>query len=175
MSSKYNVTTKIVQVSRTSKTVPGGRTFSFRALVVVGDPENNKVGFGIGKALEPTAAVEKASMAAKQAMHTIELRNGTIQHEVRLKKGSTRIFLKPASQGTGLIAGGAMRAVLEALGIENVQGKVYGSSSPMNVVAATIEALVSMETPLKVAQRRGKLVREVFQMPESVKEGGSDE
>lgn len=171
MSNKYNIVTQTVQVKRTSTTVPGGRTFSFRALVVVGDPENNRVGYGIGKALEPTAAVEKATLAAKQSMSKVDLRAGTIQHEVNLKKGATRIFLKPASQGTGVIAGGAMRSVLEVLGIENIQGKVYGSRSPMNVVAATIEALVSMDTPLKVAQRRGKLIREVFNMPEKKAEG----
>lgn len=162
MKKSYDLVVKIVQVARTSKTVPGGRTFSFRALVVVGDPEKNRVGFGIGKALEPNVAVEKATNVAKQSMKTIELRNGTIQHVINLKKGATRIFLKPASQGTGVIAGGAMRAVLEVIGIENVQGKVYGSSSPMNVVAATIEALADMDTPLKVAKRRGKLVSEIF-------------
>lgn len=162
MPKNYELTVKIVDVARTSKTVPGGRTFSFRALVVVGDAEKNRVGYGIGKALEPTAAVEKATQAAKQAMKNIHLRDGTIQHEIKLKHGSTRIFLKPASQGTGLIAGGAMRSVLEVLGIENVQGKVYGSSSPMNVVAATIQALASMDTPLSVAKRRGKLISEIF-------------
>lgn len=164
MKKTYDLSTKIVQVARTSKTVPGGRTFSFRALVVVGDPEKNRVGFGVGKALEPTAAVEKATNAAKQTMRNIDLRNGTIQHNIKLKKGATRIFLKPASEGTGVIAGGAMRAVLEVLGIQNVQGKVYGSNAPMNVVAATIEGLASMDTPLKVAKRRGKLVSEIFEL-----------
>lgn len=167
MKKSYDLTVKIVQVARTSKTVPGGRTFSFRALVVVGDPERHKVGFGIGKALEPTAAVEKATNAAKQAMHTVYLRNGTIQHEINVKTGATRIFMKPASEGTGVIAGGAMRAVLEVLGIENVQGKVYGSNTPMNVVSATIEGLISMDTPLNVAKRRGKLISEIFELEKS--------
>lgn len=167
MSKSFDLVVKIVQVARTSKTIPGGRTFSFRALVVVGDPDKHRVGFGIGKALEPNIAVEKATHAAKQAMKDIDLRNGTIQHAISLKKGATRIFLKPASEGTGVIAGGAMRSVLEVLGIENVQGKVYGSSAPMNVVAATIEALAQMDTPLKVAKRRGISIREVFDMEET--------
>ena len=168
MKKSYDLEVKIVQVARTSKTVPGGRTFSFRALVVVGDPVKNTVGFGIGKALEPNIAVEKATNAAKQSMKTIKLRNGTIQHVINIKKGASRIFLKPASQGTGVIAGGAMRAVLEVIGIENVQGKVYGSSSPMNVVAATIEALADMDTPLNVAKRRGKSVSEIFSVAKKV-------
>ena len=111
------------------------------ALVVVGDPNKNQVGFGMGKAAEVAAAVDKATKEAKKNMVKIQLRNGTLQHSTFFKKGSTKIFMKPASKGTGVIAGGAMRAVFEVLGVQDVLAKVYGSTTPLNVVAATIDAL----------------------------------
>lgn len=157
-----NFSSVIVDIARTCKTIAGGRKFSFRALVVVGDPANSRVGFGIGKALEPSVAVEKATQEAKRSMVSVELKNGTIQHTISLRKGATKIYLQPAAEGTGVIAGGAMRSVLEALGIQNVQGKVYGSRSPMNVVSAVVSGLETMDTPLKVAQRRGKTIKEIY-------------
>lgn len=158
----YELMEKTIQVSRTSKTVPGGRNFSFRALVVVGDPKKNLVGFGIGKAAEVASAVEKATKEAKKSMVKIQLRQGTLQHSIAMKKGSTKIFMKPATKGTGIIAGGAMRAVFEVLGVEDVLAKVYGSTTPLNVVAATLEALQNMESPKVVARRRGLSVSELL-------------
>ncbi len=166
----YELMEKTIQVSRTSKTVPGGRNFSFRALVVVGDPTKNTVGFGIGKASEVAAAVEKATKEAKRSMVRIQLRKGTLQHTTFLKKGSTKIFMKPATEGTGIIAGGAMRAVFEVLGVQDVLAKVYGSTTPLNVVAATLEALQNMESPKVVARRRGLSITDLLGTEPKVQE-----
>ena len=151
---------KLVQVNRVAKVVKGGRIFSFTALTVVGDG-NGKVGFGRGKAREVPAAIQKAMEAAKRNMVSIKLDGDTIQYPTRAAHGASKVYMQPASQGTGVIAGGAMRAVLEIAGVHNVLAKCYGSTNPANVVRATIKALSSMQSPDDVAPRRGKSVEEI--------------
>ena len=136
---------KLIAVNRVSKTVKGGRIMSFTALTVVGDG-NGRVGYGYGKAREVPAAIQKAMEQAKRNLNKVELNNGTLHHPVRGVHSGSTVFMKPASQGTGIIAGGAMRAVLEVAGIHNVLAKTYGSTNPMNVVRATIDALANMKT-----------------------------
>lgn len=152
---------KLIAVNRVSKTVKGGRIMSFTALTVVGDG-NGRVGYGYGKAREVPAAIQKAMEQAKRNLNKVELNNGTLHHPVRGVHSGSTVFMKPASQGTGIIAGGAMRAVLEVAGIHNVLAKTYGSTNPMNVVRATIDALANMKSPEQVAAKRGLRVDEIL-------------
>lgn len=152
---------KLVAVNRTAKVVKGGRIFSFSALVVVGDGKG-RVGFGSGKSREVPNAITKAMESARRNMCRIELRKGTLLHKVIFSHGATKVLMQPASEGTGLIAGNAMRAVFEVLGVKNVLGKCLGSSNPINVVRATIKGLQSMESPESIAEKRGKTVREIL-------------
>lgn len=152
---------KLIAVNRVSKTVKGGRIFSFTALTVVGDG-NGRVGFGYGKAREVPAAIQKAMEKARRNMVNIALTNGTLQHPVKGAHTGSRVFMQPASEGTGIIAGGAMRAVLEVAGVHNVLAKAYGSTNPINVVRATIDGLENMNSPEMVAAKRGKSVEEIL-------------
>ena len=151
---------KLVQVNRVAKVVKGGRIFGFTALTVVGDG-NGRVGFGRGKAKEVPIAIQKAMENARRSMIEVELNNTTIWYPVKAKHGSANVYMQPASEGTGIVAGGAMRAVLELAGVQNVLAKCYGSTNPVNVVRATINALNEMESPETVALRRGKKVEEI--------------
>ena len=151
---------KLVQVNRVAKVVKGGRIFAFTALTVVGDGKGN-VGFGRGKAREVPAAIQKAMDAARRNMIQVDLDRGTIQYAVRAAHGASKVYMQPASEGTGVIAGGAMRAVLEIAGVHNVLAKCYGSTNPVNVVRATIAALKSVSSPQEVAAKRGKSVADI--------------
>ena len=146
---------KLVQVNRVAKVVKGGRIFGFTAVTVVGDG-NGKIGFGRGKAREVPIAIQKALDHARRNMVSIELKGNTIHYPVKAKYGSSVIFMKPATPGTGIIAGGAMRAVLELAGVQDVLAKCYGSTTPINVVRATLKALEEMESPKSVATRLGR-------------------
>ena len=146
---------KLVQVNRVAKVVKGGRIFGFTAVTVVGDG-NGKVGFGRGKAREVPIAIQKALDHARRNMVSIELKGNTIYYPIKSKYGSSLIFMKPASPGTGIIAGGAMRAVLELAGVQDVLAKCYGSTTPINVVRATLKALEQMESPKRVSNRLGR-------------------
>ncbi len=145
---------KLVQVNRVAKVVKGGRIFGFTALTVVGDGQG-KVGFGRGKAREVPTAIQKALESARRNMITVELKGNTLQHVINARHGASKVFMQPASEGTGIIAGGAMRAVFEVLGIQNVLAKCYGSTNPVNVVRATIKGLSQMTTPEEVSAKRG--------------------
>ena len=151
---------KLVQVNRVAKVVKGGRIFGFTALTVVGDGKG-KVGFGRGKAREVPMAIQKAMDAARRNMIEVELTNGTIQYPIKARHGASKIYMQPASEGTGVIAGGAMRAVLEIAGVHNVLAKCYGSTNPVNVVRATVNGLKSLSSPEDVAAKRGKSVAEI--------------
>ena len=146
---------KLVQVNRVAKVVKGGRIFGFTAVTVVGDG-NGKIGFGRGKAREVPIAIQKALDHARRNMVSIELKGNTIHYPVKAKYGSSVIFMKPATPGTGIIAGGAMRAVLELAGVQDVLAKCYGSTTPINVVRATLKALEQMESPKRVSKRLGR-------------------
>ena len=152
---------KLVQVNRVAKVVKGGRIFSFTALTVVGDG-NGRVGFGRGKAREVPAAIQKAMESARRNMVNVELDGSTIQYPVKANHGASKVYMQPASQGTGVIAGGAMRSVLEVAGVHDVLAKCYGSTNPVNVVRATINGLVSMQSPEQVAAKRGKSVEDIL-------------
>ena len=152
---------KLVQVNRVAKVVKGGRIFGFTALTVVGDGKG-KVGFGRGKAREVPVAIQKAMEAARRNMINVELSDGTIQYPIRASHGASKIYMQPASDGTGVIAGGAMRAVLELAGVHNVLAKCYGSTNPVNVVRATFNGLRDMVSPDAVAAKRGKSVEEML-------------
>ena len=145
---------KLVGVNRVAKVVKGGRIFGFTALTVVGDGKG-RVGFGRGKAREVPVAIQKAMEAARRNMIEIELDRGTIWYPVTARHGASKVYMQPASEGTGVIAGGAMRALLEAAGVHNVLAKCYGSTNPVNVVRATFEALTHMRSPQQVAEKRG--------------------
>ena len=151
---------KLVQVNRVAKVVKGGRIFGFTALTVVGDG-NGKVGFGRGKAREVPVAIQKAMEAARRNMIDVELNGDTSQYPIKANHGASKIYMQPASEGTGVIAGGAMRAVLEIAGVQNVLAKCYGSTNPVNVVRATLKGLAEMSSPESVAAKRGKTVEEV--------------
>ncbi|HHH47245.1 MAG TPA: 30S ribosomal protein S5 [Thiotrichales bacterium] len=151
---------KLVAVNRVAKVVKGGRIFGFSALTVVGDG-NGRVGFGTGKAREVPVAIQKAMDAARKNMRTIPLNEGTLHYAVKGRHGAAKVYMQPASEGTGIIAGGAMRAVLEVLGVRNVLSKCIGSRNPINVVRATINALESMRSPEEIAAKRGKSVDEI--------------
>lgn len=152
---------KLVQVNRVAKTVKGGRIFTFTALTVVGDG-NGRVGFGRGRSREVPAAIQKAMEAARRNMIQVELNGTTLQYPIRAVHGTSDVFMQPASEGTGVIAGGAMRAVLEVAGVQNVLAKCYGSTNPVNVVQATFKGLKNMQSPAAVAAKRGKSVEEIL-------------
>lgn len=152
---------KLVAVNRVTKVVKGGRQFAFAALVVVGDG-NGRVGFGYGKAKEVPIAVQKAMDQAKKSLVKISLHKDTLQHAVVGTQGAARVFMQPASEGTGIIAGGAMRAVFEVLGVKDVLAKCMGTRNPGNVIRATINGLQSMNTAADVAAKRGKSIEEVL-------------
>ncbi len=151
---------KLVEVNRVAKTVKGGRIFTFTALTVVGDG-NGRVGFGRGKSREVPSAIQKAMEAARRNMIEVELNGNTLHYAASSVHGSSKIYMQPASEGTGVIAGGAMRAVLELAGVQNVLAKCYGSTAPVNVVQATFKALKNMQSPEKVAAKRGLDITEV--------------
>lgn len=154
---------KLVAVNRVAKVVKGGRIFSFTALTVVGDG-NGRVGFGYGKASEVPAAIQKAIEKARRNVNShITLNDGTLFHAVHGEHSGSKVYMQPASEGTGIIAGGAMRAVLEVAGVRNVLAKAYGSTNPINVVRATVQALASMRTPEEIAAKRGLSVREILE------------
>ncbi len=152
---------RLVAINRVTKVTKGGRAFSFAAIVVVGN-EDGIIGWGLGKANEVTAAIAKGVETAKKNLIKVPVHKGTIPHEVSAKFGGSRIFLKPASEGTGVKAGGAMRAVLESVGVTDVLAKSKGSSNPHNLVKATIAALDELRSPAQVAQNRGVSVEKVF-------------
>ena len=152
---------KLVQVNRVAKTVKGGRIFTFTALTVVGDG-NGRVGFGRGKSREVPAAIQKAMEAARRNMIQVDLNGTTLQYPIKSAHGASKVYMQPASEGTGVIAGGAMRAVLEVAGVQNVLAKCYGSTNPVNVVYATFEGLKGMQSPASVAAKRGKSVEEIL-------------
>ena len=152
---------RVVTINRVSKTVKGGRIFKFSALVVVGD-KNGLVGFGIGKSGEVPDAIRKGIEDAKKNLIKVSLRGTTIPHEITGKFGAGEVLLMPAPKGTGVIAGGPMRAVFEAVGIRNVVAKAYGSTNPYNLVRATIQALNNLRSPAEIAAKRGKTVEELL-------------
>ncbi len=152
---------KLVAVNRVAKVVKGGRQFGFTALTVVGDGEG-QVGFGYGKAREVPVAIQKAMQSARKAMRKVNLRDDTLQYALRGRHWATRVYMQPASEGTGIIAGGAMRAVFECAGVRNVLAKSYGSRNPINVVRATINALKDIHSPQQIAAKRGKKVKEIL-------------
>lgn len=151
---------KLVQVNRVAKVVKGGRIFGFTALSVIGYGDG-RVGFGRGKAREVPLAIQKSMQAARQNVVDVELNGSTIWYPIVGRHGASKVYMQPASEGTGIIAGGTMRAVLEAAGVHNVLAKCYGSTNPVNVVRATFNALQNMRSPDSVAAKRGKTVDEI--------------
>ena len=152
---------KLVAVNRTAKVVKGGRQFGFTALTVVGDGAG-RVGFGFGKAREVPVAISKAMAQARKNMVNVALKNDTLHFAMKGSHGATHVYMQPASDGTGVIAGGGMRAVLECAGVRNVLAKSYGSRNPINVVRATMNALSQMRSPAQIAAKRGKTAEELF-------------
>ena len=152
---------KVVDLTRVATVVKGGRVFGFRATAVVGDGQG-RIGFGTGKAREVPIAIQKAMGRARQDMVHVNLRDVTLQHEVVSTHGASKVFMKPASEGTGIIAGGAMRAVFEVVGVHDVLAKCIGSTNPLNVARATINGLVQMSSPESIAEKRGKTVEEIM-------------
>ena len=152
---------KLVQVNRVAKVVKGGRIFGFTALTVVGDG-NGKVGFGRGKAREVPLAIQKAMESARRNMIQVELEGNTIQYAISERHGASKIYMQPASDGTGVIAGKTMRAVLEVAGVQNVLAKSYGSTNPVNVLQATFKGLKNMKSPQSVAEKRGLTVEQIM-------------
>lgn len=152
---------KVVYINRVAKVVKGGRRFSFSALVVVGDG-NGRVGFALGKAKEVPEAIRKGMEAAQRNMITIPIINGTIPHEVEEKFGASKVVMRPASPGTGVIAGGVVRAVMEAAGVTDILTKCIGSRNPHNVLKATMKGLKALRSPEEVARIRGKTLEEIL-------------
>jgi len=152
---------KLVAVNRVAKVVKGGRQFGFTAITVVGNGQG-KIGMGYGKAKEVPLAIQKAMQAARKNLHQVALNKETIYYEVNGRHGASKVYMQPAADGTGIIAGGAMRAVCECVGIRNILAKSYGSRNPINLVRATINALDSMRSPQRVAKQRGIPVQKIF-------------
>ncbi|MFL6550446.1 MAG: 30S ribosomal protein S5 [Povalibacter sp.] len=152
---------KLVAVNRVAKVVKGGRQFGFTALTVVGDGRG-KVGFGYGKAREVPVAIQKAMQAARKNLASVPLKDATLHYSLKGSHGTTRVYMQPAADGTGLIAGGGMRAVFECAGVRNVLAKSHGSRNPINVVRATFKALTSIQSPEDIAAKRGKRVEEIL-------------
>jgi small subunit ribosomal protein S5 len=162
---------RVVQINRVAKVVKGGRRFSFSAVVVVGDGAGH-VGAGLGKAGEVPEAIRKGVEDAKKNIIKIPMVGTTIPHEVRVEFGASRVMLKPASQGTGVIAGGSVRAILEAAGVRDILSKIYGSTNPVNVTRATIKALSELHSAEELSARRGvRLVSHISGQPAPVMEG----
>lgn len=161
--SELDLKERVVHINRVAKVVKGGRRFSFNAIVVVGDGKGH-VGIGIGKANEVTGAITKSTENAKKNLVYIQISKGTVSHPIIGKYGAARVFLKPASPGTGVIAGGPVRAIMESVGITDVLAKILGSTNPHNVVKATMNALESMLNVDVVTKKRGISVREMFLM-----------
>ncbi|QJC34926.1 30S ribosomal protein S5 [Enterobacteriaceae endosymbiont of Donacia piscatrix] len=159
---------KLITVNRVSKTVKGGRIFSFTALTVVGNGKG-RIGFGYGKAKEVPSAIQKAMEKAKKNMINIFIKNNTIQYPINGYHTGSFVFIQPASEGTGIIAGGAMRAVLEVVGIYNVLAKAYGSTNPINIVKATIKGLSNIHSLKMIAAKRNKTIEEIKRNLKSVK------
>ena len=155
-----DLTDQVISINRVTKVVKGGKNLSFAALVVVGDGQGH-VGFGTGKAREVPVAIKKAIEAAKKTMIRVPLINNTLPHPIVGEHGAGRVLMKPASEGTGVIAGGAVRAVMQAAGVHDVRTKVLGSANPHNVVRATFNGLLNMKDPMEVARLRGKQVEEL--------------
>lgn len=153
---------KMVSINRVSKTVKGGRILSFAAMTVVGDGDGG-IGMGKGKAREVPVAVQKAMQSARRGMVKVPLKNGTIQHTVIAKHGASTVMMKSAPPGTGIIAGGAMRAVFEVMGVKDVICKIVGSTNPYNVVRATIKGLTATRRPSELAAKRGKTIEEIVE------------
>ena len=151
---------KMVAINRVTKVVRGGRVLGFAALTVVGDGDGG-IGMGKGKSHEVPVAVQKAMEEARKKMVKVQLRNGTLQHAVMGRHGASRVYMQPASEGTGIIAGGPVRAVLEVMGVANILAKCIGSTNPYNIVRATINGLTEMNTPAEIAAKRGKSVEEI--------------
>ncbi len=152
---------KMIAVNRVTKVVKGGRILGFAALTVVGDGDG-RIGMGKGKSREVPVAVQKAMDEARRKMVKIQLKNGTLQHAVMGRHGAAKVFMQPATEGTGIIAGGPMRAVFEVLGVTNVLAKCHGSTNPYNVVRATLNGLTEMTTPAEIAAKRGKSIEDVL-------------
>jgi small subunit ribosomal protein S5 len=152
---------QLISVNRVTKVVKGGKNLSFAALVVIGD-ESGHVGFGTGKAKEVPNAIKKAVEAAKKNLIHVPLIEGTLPHQIIGEYGAGRVLLKPAAEGTGVIAGGAVRAVMQSVGIHNVRTKILGSNNPHNVIRATFDGLLRMKDPIEVARLRGKQVEELL-------------
>jgi small subunit ribosomal protein S5 len=153
---------RLVSIRRVAKVVKGGRIFGFSALTVVGDGEG-RVGFGTGKAREVPVAIQKAMEQARKNMVDVQLSEGTLQYPIMAEHGAAKVYMQPASEGTGVIAGGPMRAVFDVVGVHNVLAKCIGSSNPINVVRATIRGLADMASPESVASKRGKSVKEILE------------
>lgn len=151
---------KLIQVNRVAKVVKGGRIFGFTALCAVGDG-NGRVGFGRGKAREVPLAIQKAMESARRNMISVQLDGHTVQYPIKSRHGASKVYMQPASEGTGVIAGGAMRAILELAGVQNVLAKCYGSTNPVNVVQATFKGLKHMRSPDEIAAKRGKPIEEI--------------
>jgi small subunit ribosomal protein S5 len=152
---------KLINVNRVAKVVKGGRIFGFSALTVVGDG-NGRVGFGTGKAREVPMAIQKAMESARRNMRKVKLNGSTLQYPLVGRHGAAKVHMQPASEGTGIIAGGAMRAVFEVVGVHNVLAKCIGTNNPVNVVRATVNGLTGMADPESVAAKRGKKVEEIL-------------
>ena len=152
---------KMIAINRVTKVVKGGRILAFAALTVVGDG-NGRVGMGKGKAKEVPVAVQKAMESARRKMVRVSLKNGTLHHAVEGRHGATKVFMQPAADGTGVIAGGPMRAVFEVMGVKDIVAKSHGSTNPYNMVRATLNALQRINTPAAVAAKRGKTVEEIL-------------
>jgi small subunit ribosomal protein S5 len=158
------LTEKRVLVKRVAKVVKGGRKFGFVALIVVGDG-NGGLGIGIGKSGEVPVAIQKGMENGRKNMMRFKLRNHTFQHPIVAKYGATKVFIQPATEGTGIIAGKTMRAIFEVMGVKNVLSKTFGSSNPVNVVRATVKALQEMAIPGMIAEKRGKTLKEIWGVP----------
>ena len=152
---------KLIAVNRVAKVVKGGRQFGFTALTVVGDGDG-RVGLGYGKAREVPVAISKAMERARKQMVKVSLANGTLHYAIKANHGAARVYMQPAAEGTGVIAGGAMRAVFEVVGVKNVLAKAVGSRNPINLVRATIKGLSSMASPQQIAAKRGKKLQELI-------------